>query len=41
MEKRKTNKKSYGGSTKRPQRMTPKAGFTKTRRRLGCGGKLK
>jgi hypothetical protein len=27
--------------TGRPKPMTPKAGFTRTRRRFGCGGKIK
>ena len=38
MAKRSNNKSSK--STGRPKPMTPKAGFTKTKRRYGCGGKL-
>lgn len=28
-------------SSVRPKPMTPKAGYTKTKRRYGCGGKIK
>lgn len=28
-------------TTGRPKPMTPKAGYTKTKRRYGCGGKIK
>lgn len=38
MAKRTDNKNSK--STGRPKLLTPKAGFTKTKRRYGCGGKL-
>ena len=38
MAKRSNNKSSK--STGRPKPMTPTAGFTKTKRRYGCGGKL-
>ena len=38
---KKTNKKSQGGSTGRAKPVAAKAGFTKAKRRYGCGGKLK
>lgn len=38
MSKRKGNQGNK--STGRPKPMTPKAGFTKTKRRYDCGGKL-
>jgi len=41
MVKRKTNKKASGGATGRAKPVAAKAGFTKARRRYGCGGKLK
>lgn len=40
-EKKKVNKKASGGPTGRAKPVVPKAGFTKARRRYGCGGKLK
>lgn len=39
--KKKANKKSSGGSTGRAKPVAVKAGFTKSKRRYGCGGKLK
>ena len=41
MAARRSNKKSNGGSTNRAKPVAAKAGFTKTRRRYGEGGKLK
>ena len=41
MIKRRVNKKASGGATGRPKPVAAKAGFTKARRRYGCGGKLK
>ena len=41
MVKGKVNKKSSGGATGRAKPIAAKAGFTKVRRRYGCGGKLK
>ena len=41
MVKGKVNKKSSGGATGRAKPVAAKAGFTKARRRYGCGGKLK
>ena len=38
---KRVNKKSQGGSTGRAKPVATKAGFTKARRRYGCGGKLK
>ena len=33
-------KRTENKNTGRPKPLTPKAGFTKTKRRYGCGGKL-
>lgn len=41
MVKKKANKKSNGGNTGRAKPVAAKAGFTKSKRRYGCGGKLK
>lgn len=38
--KKKSNKKSNGGSTGRAKPMAPRAGVTKQARRYGKGGKL-
>lgn len=38
---KKVNKKSQGGPTGRAKPIAAKAGFTKAKRRYGCGGKLK
>lgn len=40
MDMAKRSSKSSSKSTGRPKPMTPKAGFTKTKRRYDCGGKL-
>ena len=36
---KRTNKSEK--STSRPKPLTPKAGFTASKRRYGCGGKIK
>ena len=40
MATKKTGNKN-SNPTGRPKPLTPKAGFTRTKRRYGCGGKLK
>lgn len=41
MDMTKRGSKSSNKSTGRPKSNPPKAGYTSTKRRYGCGGKLK
>ena len=40
MDRAKRSSKSSNKSTGRPKSYPPKAGYTATKRRYGCGGKL-